>query len=186
MAIKIKKNTIDNDELRRAIQKAEMDEIMLLFIHLLASVFYESIKSVKPLKCHLFTVQKFLVTGDLGKGKSKMVVNGNEQDTDVYPDCLSPTIAIHSLLTYLSVVVCNKYYKLAKIDVKDAFIQTEVQGTDVYIKCHPNCTTLIVKCLPGIKINIANNAMLYCKQLEALSGYIQVSKLWFQKLTKFL
>jgi hypothetical protein len=105
---------------------------------------------------------------------------------EVYPDCSSPTIAIHSIITCLTVAACNGKYTIAKIDVRGAFIQTEMQGTDVYIKCGPGLRKLIVKCLSGIAKYVHIDGSLCCKLLKALYGCVQASKLWFEKLTNFL
>ncbi len=60
------------------------------------------------------------------KFKSRMVMNGDEQDAELFPDRSSPTMAIHSIMTCLAVAAYNKHYKMGKIDVKGAFIQTEM------------------------------------------------------------
>ncbi len=83
--------------------------------------------------------------------KSRFVANGNEQDQYVYPDCSLPTVAVYSILTALAVATCNPCIKAAKIDVKGAFIQTEIVGPPVFIKCRPTLTQLIVKLLPGLR-----------------------------------
>jgi hypothetical protein len=51
----------------------------------------------------------------------------------------------------LTVAVCNPCIKAAKIDVKGAFIQTEMVGPPVFIKCRPELTQQIVKLLPGLR-----------------------------------
>jgi len=92
-------------------------------------------KGIKPLGCHLFIVEKFDASGQHKKYKSRLVSHGNEQDTSMYPNWSSPTVSVHAILTCLTLAACNTAYTLAKIDVKVAFIQTEMSGTPVYIKC---------------------------------------------------
>ncbi len=82
----------------------------------------------------------------------KGLINGNVQDQDVYPDHSSATVAVHSIMTPLTVAACNPCIKAAKIDVKGAFIQTEMVGPPVFIKCRPKLTQQIVKLLPGQKM----------------------------------
>jgi hypothetical protein len=135
---------------------------------------------------HLFTVEKFTADGMHDKFKSRMVMNGNEQDPDMYPDHSSPTVAIHSLLTCLAVAAYNPTYVMAKIDVKGAFVQTEMVGPPVYIKCRKKVTDLMIKTFPGLKRYIGSDGLLHFKLLKALYGCVQASKLWFEKLTKVL
>jgi hypothetical protein len=86
-----------------------------------------------------------------------MVMNGNEQDPDMYPDQLSPTVAIHSLLMCLAVAAYNSTYRMVKIDEKGAFVQTEMVGPPVYIKCRKRVTDLMVKRFPGLKRYIGSD-----------------------------
>ena len=65
---------------------------------------------------------------------------------------------MYSRATCPIIAACSKF-KIAK----RACIQTEMQGTDVYIKCHPMLAKLIVKCLPGITKYIHTDGSLYCK-----------------------
>jgi len=84
-------------------------------------------------------------------------------------------------------ITANKGMKhIAKIDVKGAFIQTEMEGPPVYVVCDKKLTKLIVDVLPGIKKYVTNEGTLYCRLLKALYGCVQASKLWYNKLTKFL
>ena len=140
MAMKVLKDTISSKERRKAIEVAETVEILLLFSDLqaLQPVYKEFTKGSKPLNCHMFTVEKYKATGEFDKMKSRLVANGNEQDPELYHDNSSPTVANHSILTSLLVAAVNISYKLAKIDVKGAFVQTRMRGPDVFIKCRPN------------------------------------------------
>ncbi len=78
------------------------DEITLLLIGLCAlrPVLKNDIDEADMHNSHfLFMFVKFLADGVHNKFKSCMVMNGNEQGSDMYPDHSSPTVAIHSLLT---------------------------------------------------------------------------------------
>jgi hypothetical protein len=75
---------------------------------------------------------------------------------------------------------------MAKIDVKGAFVQTEMVGPPVYIKCRKGVTDLMVKRFPGLKRFISSNGLLYFQLPKALYRCVQASKLWFKKLTKVL
>jgi hypothetical protein len=167
---------------------AEIGEIELLFVDLqaLQPVYPEEMGENEALRSHMFSVEKFDAEGEFEKVRSRMVANGNEQDPELYLDKSSPTVAIHSILPCLSVAAYNTNYKMAKIDVKGAFIQTEMEGPPVYIKCDRRLTSLIVEVLPGIRKYVQKDGVLYCRLLKALYGCVQASKLWFNKLTRVL
>ncbi len=40
--------------------------------------------------------------------------------------------------------------------------------------------------LPDLRKYVGEDGMLYCKLIKAFYGCVQASKLWFEKLTKFL
>lgn len=171
LTTKINKAHISDSNIQEAIKTAEIEEILMLFVQLqvLQPLYKNGIWGVKPLNCHLFTVEKVLANGEHDKMKSWMIANENEQDPKVYLDWSSPTIAMHSVLTCLAASACN-CFKITKIDIKGAFIQTEMKGMPVYIKCWPTLAKLIVKCLPGINKHIDEDGMLYCRLLKALYG----------------
>ncbi len=144
MATRIVKSKLNSEERKVVIEKAEAEEIE----QVLQPVYEDELEGFDPLNCHLFTVEKLLANGDFDKMKSRFVANGNEQDQDVYPDRSSPTVAVHSIIAALTVAVCNPCIKAAKVDVKGAFIQTEMVGPP---KCRPKLTQQIVKLLPGLQ-----------------------------------
>jgi hypothetical protein len=139
MATRIAKSKLNSEERNKVIEKAETEEIEQVFVNLQAMqpVYEDELEGFEPLNCHLFNVEKLLANGDVDKTKSRVIANMNEEDQDVYPDRSSPTIAVHSIMTALAVVACNPCIKAAKIDVKGAFIQTEMVGPPGFIKCRP-------------------------------------------------
>jgi hypothetical protein len=46
----------------------------------LEPVFKHEMDGVRPYNCHLFSVETFLADGQHDKSKSRMVINGDEQD----------------------------------------------------------------------------------------------------------
>jgi len=179
-----------NEEKKNAeIKAAKIAEIKQVFEELRALEPVEKKKipkGIKPLGCHLFTVEKFDASRQHEKYKSRLVSHGNEQDTNLYPNRSSPTVSVHAILTCLALAACNTAYTLAKIDVKGAFIQTEMSGTPVYIKCTSQLRDLILDLYPEYKKYIGKVGVLYCKLLKALYGCVQASKLWYEKVRKFL
>jgi hypothetical protein len=63
-----------------------------------------------------------------------------------------------------------------KLDVKGAYIQTEMQGAAVFMRCNRWLTEWMVKTLPGLSKYVTKDGIMYCKLLKALYGYVQASK----------
>jgi len=152
----------------------------------LLPVHEEELDGEKAYNSHLFEVEKFLASGEHDKFKSRLVFDGRDQDPELFPDRSSPTAALHSLMACLAVATANGMTKIGIIDVKGAFIQTEMEGPPLYIRCDKELTRHIVEVLPAIKKYVTKDGILYCRLLKALYGCVQASKLWFNKLTKFL
>jgi predicted small secreted protein len=108
------------------------------------------------------------------------------RDTSLYPDRLSPTVSVHMILTCLALAACNTAYTLGKIDVTGAFRQTEMSGTPVYIKCTRQLKDLILDLYLEYSKYVGKDGVLHCKLLKALYGCVQASKLWYEKVRKFL
>jgi hypothetical protein len=63
-------------------------------------------------------VDKFLADGQHDKFKARIIMNGDEQDVELFPNQSSPIVAIHSIMACLTMVAYNGAYKMGKIDVK--------------------------------------------------------------------
>jgi hypothetical protein len=61
----------------------------------------EVMKSAKILKSHMFLVKKYLADGSFEKVKARLVADGRDQDSDLYPNKLSPTVAIPSVFYHI-------------------------------------------------------------------------------------
>ncbi len=135
---KLKSGVHNAEEIYAMIDKAEREEIELVFWDLKAVqvIRKDDIpKGIPAFGTHLFTIKKFKADGSTDKFKNRLVAHGNEQDASLYPDRSSPSAQMHSIMTCLMVAACNPQYAVAKLDVKGAFIQTEMSGTPVYVKC---------------------------------------------------
>ena len=187
MATKVDKRTIIDPVKKQAVEKAEGDEVDLILDGLKAvEIISEDDVEGKAHNCHIFTVDKTLANGEFDKCKSRIVLHGNEQDPNLYPDKSSPTVAIHSIFVCLAFAAFQGITEVAKIDVKGAFIQTPMEGPPVYIRFSPQLTKLIVKRFPQYAKYVNSKGCLFGKLLKALYGCIQASKLWFNNLVRFL
>ncbi len=186
---KLREGSHNSEERNAAIKNAKLDKICLIFEELDA---VEPVKKkdfpegFKALRMHLFTVEKFTADGVHDKFKSRLVSHGNKQDTLLYPDRSSPTVGIHTIMMGLIIASCNTDYIVGKLDVKGAFIQTEMTGTPVYIKCVGTLCKSIVETYPRLKAYVDDNGALYCKLKKALYSCVQTSKLWYKQLCSFL
>jgi len=186
---KLREGRHNSEEQNESIKRAKISEIKQVLEELMAvePVLKEDIpEGVRALNCHLFTVEKFKADGSHEKYKSRFVAHGNEQDDLKYPDRLSPTVGVHSIMMGLGVVACNEGYVVGKLDVKGAFIQTEMTGPPVYIKCAGELKWLILEVYPTLRKYVGLDGLLHCKLLKALYGCVQASKLWYEKLRGFL
>jgi hypothetical protein len=61
-----------------------------------------------------------------------------------------------------------------------------MSGTPVYIKCTRQLKGLILDLYPEYSKYVGKDGVLYCKLLQALYGCVQASKLWNEKVCKFL
>ena len=187
MATKVNKRTIVDPVKKKAVEKAEGDEVDLILDGLKAvKIISEEDVEGKAHNCHIFTVDKTLASGEFDKCKSRIVLHGNEQDPELYPDKSSPTVTTHSIFACLAFAAFQGITEVAKIDVKGAFIQTPMEGPPVYIKFSAQLTKLIVKRFPQYTKYVNSKGCLFGKLLKALYGCIQASKLWFNNLVRFL
>ena len=167
MAVKLNKSKETGERLK-AIERADKEEIELLFVQLngLLLTRKEDVKG-KAYNCHMFSDEKFLATGEHDKFKSRLVFNEKEQDQELFPD---------SIMACLAVAASEGMTRIGKIDVKGAFIQTEMEGPPVYVHCNKSLTRLIVEVLPAIKKYVTPAGTLYCRLLKALYGCVQASR----------
>jgi hypothetical protein len=162
-------------EAKEGIDKAQVEEVKLVFDNLKAVevVMKEDIpEGFKAHNTHLFTVENILADGWHDKYKSRLVAHGNEQDATLYTDRSLPTASIHAIFTCLTVTACNPDYVVGKLDVKGAFIQTEM------IQCQGKLRDMILKVRPDLAKYIRRDRVLYSKLLKALYGCVQASRLW--------
>jgi hypothetical protein len=150
------------------------DEIRLVFegLQAMEPVRKEEIpKEYKVHNTHCITAEKFTVDGRHDKFKSRLVAHGNG--------------AIQSLITCMMLAACNRDCTVGKLDVKGAFIQTEMSGIPLYIQCRGKLKDAILSILPYLGKYVGSDGILQCKLKKALYRCVQASKLWYEKLRKF-
>jgi hypothetical protein len=159
---------------------------------------FEELKAVEPvmrpdipkdaeiLRCFVFLVEKFLANGEFDKIKARLVANGAQQKRELYPNKSSPTASIHAIFTCFALVAYIGKYSVAKIDVKGAYIQTEITGSPIYMKLDKKLTSAVISLLPNLQPYVTPEGNLYTKLLKALYGCIQSGQLWYAKIKRVL
>jgi len=83
--------------------------------------------------------------------KARLVADGRDQDPELYPNKLSPMVALHSVFTVLGMVACHKWRVTVKIDTKGAFLQTPMEGEPTYMKLDRKMTKYVIEMFPELK-----------------------------------
>ncbi len=110
---------------------------------------------ISPISLQLKSLHKF---------KSCMVINGNKQVSNIYPDWLS-IVPDNSILTCLAVAAYNSMYEMAKIDV--GRILSGMIGQPDYIRCRKRVTDLLVKKYLWLSRYIGRDGRLHFRLLIA-------------------
>ncbi len=174
--------------LEEAKWKAIEAEILQIFVELkaLLPVMRKDIPEDAVICSFTFLVEKFLANGDFDKVKGRIVTNGAQQSRAMYPNRSSSTVGVHSIMTCLTMAAQLDNYVLAKIDVKGAYLQTEMTGSPVFMKLDRKLMTSVISILPHLKRFVTPEGPLYTKLLKAQYGCVQSSRLWYEKLVLVL
>ncbi len=179
----------ESDWKEKAKAEAITAELHQLFTELkaLMPVMLEEVpKGTKVLRSLMFVVETFLVDGTYDKTKARIVADGRDQDSSLYPDKSSPTVAIHSLLAVLAMYSGKKGYIMGKVDIKGAFIQTPMVGEPVYMRISKKVAKYVIQLYPELIAFVQHDGSITTKLLKAMYGCVQASRLWFDLLTKVL
>jgi hypothetical protein len=143
-------------------------------------------KDAYILRCFIFLVEKFSANGEFDKIKARLVANGAQQNRELYPNKSSPMASIHAIFTCFALVAYRGNYEVAKVDVKGAYIQTEITGSPIYMKMDKRLTSMVLSILPSLQAYVTSEGTLYTKLLKALYRCVQSGQLWYAKITKVL
>jgi hypothetical protein len=159
--------------------KAELKQLFVELKALRAICRAEITKSAKVLRSHMFLVKKYLADGTFEKVKATLVADGRGQDSDLYPNKLSPTVAIHSVFTVLGLAATKTWRIVVKIDVNGAFIQTPMKGEPTYMKLDLKVSKYAAEIYPELKGMMEDDGCIYTLLLKAMYGCVQASALWY-------
>jgi hypothetical protein len=163
--------------------KAIEKEILLIFKELKAvmPIMKKDVpEDAQVLRSFIFLVEKFLANGVFDKMKARIVADSAQQDRSLYPQRSSPTVSVHAIMTCLAMAVISGRCIMAKIDVKGAYLQTEMTGSPIFMLIDKKLMKMILEFLPELQKFVTKEGTMYTRLMKALYGCIQSSKLWFE------
>ena len=75
---------------------------------------------------------------------------------------------------------------MGKVDVKGAFVQTPMVGTDMYMRTRKKIVAYLLIMYPHFAEYVQPDGSIITKLLKAMHGCVQAGKLWYDLLTKVL
>ena len=75
---------------------------------------------------------------------------------------------------------------MAKVDIKGAFVQTTMEGLDVYMKIHRKLVAYLLVIYPEFAELVQADGLIVTHLQKAMYGCLQASKLWYNLLIKVL
>ena len=133
----------------------------------------------------MLTNEKFDGMGNFEKYKSRLVVDGSQQDRKLFPDVSSPTVMNQSVMMCL-VIAAHENRKVAAMDIGGAYLNADRQGADVIMELERDLTTILCEAMPNMKEFVGKDGKILMKLDKALYGCLDSAKLWYECLTKTL
>ncbi|RVW98483.1 Retrovirus-related Pol polyprotein from transposon RE1 [Vitis vinifera] len=127
-------------------------------------------KGKRPVGCKWIFTVKHNPDGSINRFKARLVAKGFTQSYDIdYEETFAPVAKLNSIKVLLSVAV-NLDWNLHQLDVKNAFLNGELEE-EVYMKIPPSMET-------------PENSGKVCKLRKSLYGLKQSPRAWFDRLTR--
>nr|CAN83808.1 hypothetical protein VITISV_026963 [Vitis vinifera] len=124
----------------------------------------------RPVGCKWIFTVKHNPDGSINRFKARLVAKGFTQSYGIdYEETFAPVAKLNSIRVLLSVAV-NLDWNLHQLDVKNAFLNRELEE-EVYMKIPPSMETL-------------ENSGKVCKLRKSLYGLKQSPRAWFDRLTR--
>ncbi|RVX10668.1 Retrovirus-related Pol polyprotein from transposon TNT 1-94 [Vitis vinifera] len=127
-------------------------------------------ESKRPIGCKWIFTVKHNLDGSINRFKARLVAKGFTQSYDIdYEETFAPVAKLNSIRVLLSVAI-NLDWNLHQLDVKNAFLNGELEE-EVYMKIPPSMET-------------PENSGKVCKLRKSLYGLKQSPRAWFDRLTR--
>ena len=137
------------------------------------------------IRSSLFLNPKHDAMGAFQKIKARLVGNGKQQDKNLWPDRSSPTVALESVMTVLT-VAAKQGRKTACLDIGSAYLEAQWEGDPTYIVIEKMLSTIFAHQFPDLKAYKHTDGTLLMRLDKALYGTLMAGKLWYVKLCKIL
>ena len=148
-----------------------------------------SVRQLKgTIRSLMFLKTKFDGMGRFEKIKARLVANGKQQDRNLYPDTYSPTVALQSVLTCLTVAAAEGRH-ISAVDIGGAYLNADrdsAKGEEVIMELEPMLVSILSKMAPEIKPYIDDRGRVLVKLSKAMYGTLDAAKIWYEKLTSEL
>jgi hypothetical protein len=113
------------------------------------------------LPAHMFLKDKFKADGTYDKCKARLVLGGDQQDSEMVGDTFSPTVNPISVMTQIA-ITSSKRYNLNAYDIKKAFLMTNIRkGERIFIRIRPDIVQHWVQRLPSRKTYVNKDGCMY-------------------------
>jgi hypothetical protein len=143
----------------------------------------------EAIRSFMFLKEKFKPDGAFDKLKSRLTANGKTQDRNTVERSFgmtsSPTVSMTSIMTLLAIAK-NEGRHLAAIDVKNAYLNADLEKEGLIIVLDNVVTKEYLKIRPDVKEFVNYKGELYCKLNRALYGTIEAAKAWYDNISEFL
>ena len=143
----------------------------------------------KAVRSFVLLKEKFKADGSFDKLKSRLTANGKTQDREevyrVFGETSSPTISNSSVLSLLTIAKAESRH-IATIDVKNAYLNADLTGSDLVVLLDKKVTSEYEKIRGDIKGMKTKNGELYCKLNRALYGTVEGAMAWYKDLSEYL
>ena len=128
----------------------------------------------------------FLVMKRSGVLKARMVAGGHRQERRFYDvnRTASPTVSTQSLVSVLNTAACEGR-KMMTLDIKQAFLEADIDE-EIYMIVNKDTAREMIKINPSYKESVMSDGKILVKLNKALYGCVQSSKLWYDRISKWL
>jgi guanyl-specific ribonuclease Sa len=115
------------------------------------------------------------------------VAGGDQQDKELYESLSSPTVSTSSVLA-VAAIAANQSRSVWTCDIEGAYLNAPMKPTGVlvFMRLDPMLARILVEMYPEYAIFMQRNGTIVVQLDQALYGWVEASRLWFEHLTSTL
>ena len=137
------------------------------------------------IRSFMFLKAKYDAMGVFEKIKARLVANGAQQTAYSKVETASPTVAIESVMTVLSIAAKEKR-RIATVDIGGAYLNAEMTGEPVFIELDAELAVILTAKFPDVKQYVDSQGKIVARLDKALYGCVQSALLWYKTMTNYL